>query len=201
MEKQFAEKISKETGIDYLKIYILLYEYIRFIWGRAEAGAKETFAGMFTVRANRAEHYYKRDLENIRKGEFTEIYKMIIDKAFYRACYVRRTGYDEKFKVWQYRALLPIDYNPETYWRNNNIHKDSKEMAETYKKFNTALYQLTVISTDFEKQMYEYCKEIFKLYLELPKVKSCIEYCNLPKPKFKLKFMIKNDKTIRNRKL
>ena len=194
MEKEFAEKISKILGFDYFKVYILLYEYVKFIWGRAEAGAKETFAGMFTLRANRVEYYYKRDLANIRKGEFTEIYQMIIDKSFYRACYVRNTGYDKKFKVWQYRPLMPIDYNPAAYWRNEGIMEDSKEMAETYKKFNTALYTPVEISTKFEKQMYDYCKEIFKLYLELPKIKDCIEYSNIKTPVFKLNFIIRKSK-------
>lgn len=197
MEKQFAEKISKETGIDYLKIYILLYEFLRFLWGRAEAGAKEVFPFLFVVRAKRVLYYYKTHLRCLTHNEDrTELYSFIIDTAFNRAGYLRYTAVNTKHNKRFYRRLVPIDYDPNAYWRTDIVMKESKEMEECYKKFKRALYEKTLFSTELDKQMYDYCKAIFKLYIEIPKIAEMLGYYKKTKLEFKLNIIRKYDKAV-----
>lgn len=195
MEKVFAEKISQHTGIEYFKIYILLYEYIRYLWGRALAGVSDNFQLLFAIRPYNEEGYTHALRSLIKNKQYDDLILLVIDTAFARACYLKETKQLEGKKTrYFYKRLQPLDYDKNVYWRIDKVQEEAKELNYIYRKFKLGVYKTIHLNTKLEVEFYEYCKHIYEQMLNERLMR--VTCYTAKRPVFKLKVVIKYDKAI-----
>ena len=186
MEAELAEKISKDIKINYLKIYILIYEYFRFIKGRAMAGAYVNFLYFFIIVPINELRLSKIICKYVRDDAYNKVNNHVIEVALHRAAYLRKNKtYNTTGR--NYKRTYPLDYNPEAFWRTPTAMETSKHLADMYKKFKDSIYVVVTLNTQDEVEMYEYIGHVYKTLFELPSIKSRLEMSGIKVKPFKLK--------------